>query len=172
MDTAVIAVRHVSLSWQPPNASLSIIARFVTPVNCSRVQVSVLYTTAPDALHCAWWWIQHPWWPIPWRTLCTVLQLIWRQQSLEACSRKPVTSVHCALTLLCGWVVGFDFVKIPLEADCGIFDKEDIYDRPCCIPSSHWSMMFAEAVYMPGFLMEVTGTPEFDDLGEWILLAV
>jgi len=65
------------------------IARWRSVIRHSRERVStalessggVLYTTASDALHCTWWCMalmQLPWKPIPWSSLRTVLELIWR----------------------------------------------------------------------------------------------
>ena len=115
-----------------------------------------------------WWWhalhhcIQHfalhllmygldaaaqPWTPIPWSSLRTVIELIWRPHdvwrsvaidSAESCRplhtmririRWPLSVILHGLPLR-GWVAvvpnHFHFIMIPLTTDCGIFRSMEI----------------------------------------------
>ena len=88
-----------------------------------------------------------PWKPIPWSSLRTVLELIWRPHKVwrsvaidSAESWRPLGTMRLSIrwprsVILCGrplrgWVAVVPncshFVVIPLEVDCGIFSSEEI----------------------------------------------
>ena len=88
-----------------------------------------------------------PWKPIPWSSLPTVLELIWRPHEVwrsvstdSAESWRPLRtlhfSIHCARSIILrclalrGWVAVVSnclhFVIIPLTIDCGIFRSKEI----------------------------------------------
>ena len=99
--------------------------------------------------------VARPWKPMPWSSLRTVLELIWRPhkvwRSVATESRQPLRTVRlsirwprsdpaltplwpCSVILrgrpLCGWAAvvpnRFHSVIIPLTADCGIFSSEEM----------------------------------------------
>ena len=87
-----------------------------------------------------------PWKPIPWSSLHTVLELIWRPREVwrsvvidSSESWRPLCTMHLSIRWLhsvilgglpLGWVTvipnRFHFVIIPMTVDCGIFRSEEI----------------------------------------------
>ena len=104
------AVRQVPFSWQLPNPSESQMEKHNsslqrTRLYCSRVQwqcalhhcIRHLLIYGLDAT--AW-----PWKPIPWSSLCTVLELIWRPHEVwrsvaidSAESWRPLRTMHLSI---------------------------------------------------------------------------
>ena len=108
-----------------------------------------------------------PWKPIPWSSLRTVLELIWRPHEVwrsvaidSAESWRLLSTMRLSIRWprsiilrglpLCGWVAvvpnHFHFVIIPLTVDCGIFRSEEISRldllhrwHPITVP--HWNSL-------------------------------
>jgi len=138
--------------WVPPTVHVGLIDGSIDAFSPHQVSTAlqssggVLYTAAPDALHCTCWcaWMQLPWKPIPWSSLWTVLELIWRPREVwrsvaidSAESWRPLRlsirwprSVILRGRPLPGWAAvvpnRFHFVMTPLTADCGIFSSEEM----------------------------------------------
>ena len=107
-----------------------------------------LHLTLCIALADVWLYAAvRPWKPIPWSSLLTVLELIWRPYEVwrsvainSAESWQPLRTMHLSICWprsiilrglpLSGWVAvipnRFHFVIIPLTVDCGMFRSEDI----------------------------------------------
>ena len=121
-------------------------------LHCSRVQWqrALHHCIQCFALHLLMYGLDaaaRPWKPIPWSSLRTVLELIWRPHEVwrsvaidSAESWRPLCtmclSIRWPLSVILrglplhGWVAvipnRFHFVIIPLTVDCGIFRSEEI----------------------------------------------
>ena len=121
-----------------------------TRLHCSRVQwrCALHHCIRRFALHLLMYGLDaaaRPWKPIPWSSLRTVLELIWRPHEVwrsvvidSAESWRPLHTMSLGIhwpssVILCGlhgWVAvipnHFHFVIMPLTVDCGIFRREEI----------------------------------------------
>ena len=136
------------------------------------------------------------WKPIPWSSLHTVPELIWRPHEVwrsvasdSAESWRPLRTMRLSIRWPCsvilldlplrGWVAvihsHFHFVIIPLTVDCGIFRIEEISQ----LEFSSWSDPFFHkclykqsaclgARFYTPVAMEVIGTPDFNYLDGWV----